>query len=114
MPVTALAKLGGLLAANPFPRRLPMRATRPRTPDCFSRRLSSLAWLAIPLGASLAGCGDKQADPAGLSAEAALRVQDIIHNGASGVGFEAGSDSTLQKIMSGIGTANDGLASGAA
>jgi len=101
-----------------------MRATRTRTParpmsgstsgrftGGFTRRPTRwlLALSAGLLGAHLTGCDHAPVDATAMSHEAALRVQDIIHNMAAGVGFAAQDGSAANQIASGIGTASDGV-----
>ncbi len=79
---------------------------RTRTPMLISLRAG---WLALPLMA-LACNSSPPIDPTALAAQAALNAREMVHQSGGGVAFTESSDSGLQKILTGMAHANDGLA----
>jgi hypothetical protein len=77
---------------------------RTRTPILISLRACLLA---LPL-LSLA-CNNQPIDPTALATQAALNAREVVHQSGGGVAFTQSSDSGLQKIVSGMAHATDGL-----
>jgi hypothetical protein len=75
----------------------------------------------VPLRAALASlpllalaCNSQPIDPTTLAVEAALNAREVVHQTGGGVSFTQSSDSGLQKILTGMAHANDGLSGMAA
>jgi hypothetical protein len=80
---------------------------RTRTPMLISLRAGLLA---LPLTMSALACNSQPIDPTSLSVQAALNAREMVHQTGGGVAFTESSDSGLQKILTGMAHANDGLA----
>jgi hypothetical protein len=75
-----------------------------RTPIHLSLRAGLLA---LPLLAL--ACNSQPIDPTTLALQAALNAREVVHQSGGGVSFTQSSDSGLQKILTGMAHANDGL-----
>jgi hypothetical protein len=82
---------------------------RTRTPILISLRAGLLS---LPLLAL--ACNSQPIDPTTLAMQAALNAREVVHQSGGGVAFTQSSDSGLQKILSGMAHANEGLSGMAA
>jgi hypothetical protein len=81
--------------------------TRSRTLVPLRAALASLPLLAL-------ACNSQPIDPTTLAVQAALNAREVVHQTGGGVSFTQSSDSGLQKILTGMAHANDGLSGMAA